>query len=193
MTDCINLSRLLNFPWTDLGWFIYQLEVRIWFWSSAAWPPTLYYLSLSTMYSRSLWRTNTIVFSVLNKPLSPLPPPQGGLIEDLWYLAILPPQHIYTEADHHCSWETSPHTAGNRLVIFHHLHSILSFSQSTCTVNYALLQTLPICSLSFANRNWNLITFGRKNLQKRTLKYNNCEFVNVWQNSKNKNCAEITD
>ena len=26
--------------WTDPGWFIYQLEVRICFWSSAAWPPT---------------------------------------------------------------------------------------------------------------------------------------------------------
>ena len=25
------------FVWTDPGWFIYQLEARIWFWSSAAW------------------------------------------------------------------------------------------------------------------------------------------------------------
>ena len=161
MTDCINLSRLLNFSLNNPGWFIYQLEVRIWFWSLAAWLPTYFYLSLSTLYSRSLWRTNTIVFSKLNKP--PPSPPQtpGGLIEDLWYLALLSPQLIYTEADHHCSWETLPHTAGNWLVISHHLHSILSFSQSTCTVN-ALFQTLPICFLSFANRNWNLIKFGRK-------------------------------
>ena len=26
--------------WTDPGWFIYQLEVRNWFWSLAAWPKT---------------------------------------------------------------------------------------------------------------------------------------------------------
>ena len=40
MIDCINESQLKNFLWTDPGWFIYQLEVRIWFWSSAARPPT---------------------------------------------------------------------------------------------------------------------------------------------------------
>ena len=54
--------------WTDPGWFIYQLEVRIWFWSSAA--KTLYVLclSFSTLCSSSLWRTDTIVVSKLNKP-----------------------------------------------------------------------------------------------------------------------------
>ena len=56
--------------WTNPGWFIYQLEVRIWFWSSGVWPPAFLYLSLSTLYSRSLWRTDTIVCSKLNKPPS---------------------------------------------------------------------------------------------------------------------------
>ena len=36
----------------------------------------LLYLSFSTLYSSSLWRTDTIVVSKLNKPL---PPPQMGL------------------------------------------------------------------------------------------------------------------
>ena len=27
-----------NYMWTDLGWFIHQLEVQICFWSSGAWP-----------------------------------------------------------------------------------------------------------------------------------------------------------
>ena len=193
MTDCINLSWLLNFPWTGLGWFIYQLEVRIWFWSSAAWPPTFFYLSLSTMYSRSLWRTNTIVFSILNKPLSPPPHPQRGLNRGFMVSSNFatpthlhrgrPPLFLRNFTSH--SWKPASN--------FPPLTFNSFITQSTCTVNHALFQTLPICSLSFANRNWNLITFGRKNLQKRTLKYNNCEFVNVWQNSKNKNCAEITD
>ena len=47
--------------WTDLGWFIYQLDIQIWFWSLAAWPPTFLYLSFFTLYSSSLWRTDTIV------------------------------------------------------------------------------------------------------------------------------------
>ena len=29
MVDCINQSQLYSFLWTDPGWFIYQLEVRI--------------------------------------------------------------------------------------------------------------------------------------------------------------------
>ena len=65
---------------THPGWFIYQLEVRIWFWSSFAWPPTLLFLSFSTLYSiNSLWRTGTIIFSKLNNPLSLLSPPSNGL------------------------------------------------------------------------------------------------------------------
>ena len=56
--------------WTDPGWFIHQLEVQIYFWSLATWPP-----SFSTLYSSSLWRTDTIVFAELNKhPLSNKPP-----------------------------------------------------------------------------------------------------------------------
>ena len=71
--------------WTDPGCFFYQLEVRIWFWSSASWPKNFLYLSFSTSYSSSLWRTDTIVFSELDKlPLpnklsikAPPPPPNG--------------------------------------------------------------------------------------------------------------------
>ena len=47
--------------WTDPGWFIYQVEV----------PPTFLYLSFSTLYSTSLGRTDTIIFSQLISP-SPL-------------------------------------------------------------------------------------------------------------------------
>ena len=66
--------------WTDPGWFIYQLEVRIWIWSSASWPKNFSYLSFSTLYSSSLWRTDTIVFSELDKlPISIKLPPQNGL------------------------------------------------------------------------------------------------------------------
>ena len=61
--------------WTDPGWFIYQLEVRIWFLSSASWPKNFLYLSFSTSYSSSLWRTDTIVFCELDKA----PPPLNGL------------------------------------------------------------------------------------------------------------------
>ena len=64
--------------WTDPGWFIHQLEVRIWFWSSAAWPPTFLYLSFSTLYFSSLWRTDTTVLPELNKPPVSIKPPSNG-------------------------------------------------------------------------------------------------------------------
>ena len=63
--------------------------------------PTFLYLSFSSLYCRSLWTTDTIIFSKLNKPrsqLSPPPPPTSngfeinkppnprGVIEDLRYL-----------------------------------------------------------------------------------------------------------
>ena len=60
---------------TDPGWLIHQLEVRICFWSSAAWPPTFLYLSFSTLNSSSLWRTDTIVFAKLVKPPVSIKPP----------------------------------------------------------------------------------------------------------------------
>ena len=63
------------------GWYIHQLEVRIWFWSSAAWPPSFLYLSFITSYSSSLWRTDTIVFSKSSKPQSKLRPPPAGLVD----------------------------------------------------------------------------------------------------------------
>ena len=49
--------------WNDPGWFIYQLEVRIRFQSSAAQPPTFLYLSFFTLYSSYLGKTNTILVS----------------------------------------------------------------------------------------------------------------------------------
>ena len=55
--------------WSDPEWFICQLEVWIWFWSLAPWCPTFLYLTFSTLYSSSLWRTDTIVLSKWNKPL----------------------------------------------------------------------------------------------------------------------------
>ena len=36
------------------------------------------FLSLSTFYSSSLWRTDTIVFAKLNKPLVSIKPPVSG-------------------------------------------------------------------------------------------------------------------
>ena len=43
------------------------------------------YLSFSTLYSSSLWRTDTRNFAELNKPPPTLSnkPPGGGVIEDL--------------------------------------------------------------------------------------------------------------
>ena len=61
--------------WTDPWWFIYQLGVQIWFWSSAAWPLTFLYLSFSPLFPSSFCRTDTIAFSKLNKPPPPAPPP----------------------------------------------------------------------------------------------------------------------
>ena len=70
--------------WTDLEWFIFQLEVRICFWSSAAWPATSCTWAFPLCILGYLWRTDTIVFSKLNKPPplkcppSLLSPPSNG-------------------------------------------------------------------------------------------------------------------
>ena len=66
------------------------MEVQIWFWSLAVWPPTFLFLNFSTLYSSSLWRIDTSFFSKLISPpspsqisllslLSPPPPPSNGL------------------------------------------------------------------------------------------------------------------
>ena len=65
------------------------MEVQIWFWSLAVWPPTFLFLNFSTLYSRSLWRIDTSFFSKLISPPSPSqisllsllspPPPSNGL------------------------------------------------------------------------------------------------------------------
>ena len=70
----ISLPSLLS-PHSRDGLLFYQLEVQIWFRSSAAWPPTFLFLSFSTLYSSSLLRTDTIVFSKLKKPPNQPPPP----------------------------------------------------------------------------------------------------------------------
>ena len=53
---------------SDLGWYFQQLEVRIFFY------PRLHNLQLLVLelfylFFYSLWRTDTIVFANLNKPL----------------------------------------------------------------------------------------------------------------------------
>ena len=66
-------SQLLNSVQTDPGWFIYQMEVQIWFWSSAAWPPTsctwAFLLYILVLYEE------LIPSSFLNW-ISPPPPPK---------------------------------------------------------------------------------------------------------------------
>ena len=88
--------------WTDPGWFIYQLGGLDLILIVGC--MTLY-LSFSTLYSSSLWRTDTIIVSKLNMPplsnrlpvsiKSPPPPqmglnkPSGGLIEDFRYVYMV--------------------------------------------------------------------------------------------------------
>ena len=60
--------------------FIHQLETLICILGCMT--SNFLYLSFSTLYYSSLWRTDTIVFAKLNIPP---PPGGGGLIEDLWY------------------------------------------------------------------------------------------------------------
>ena len=67
LIDCIKQSRLYNFVSTYPGWFIYQEEVRSWFWSSVAWPPTLK-LGFSTLDSGYLWRTDIILLPKIETP-----------------------------------------------------------------------------------------------------------------------------
>ena len=72
MVDCINQSQLLNVVWTDPG-------------SGMVYSPTgssdlflilgcmtsnFLYVSFSTLYSSTLWRTDTIVVSKLSQPPS---------------------------------------------------------------------------------------------------------------------------
>ena len=94
MTDRINQSRFQKFVWTDPGWFIYQLEVRIWLWSLAERPPTFLYLSFSicilVLYGEQ------IPLSFLNQRspqslLSPPPPPNGleiNKLPDAWGFTV---------------------------------------------------------------------------------------------------------
>ena len=64
--------------WTDPEWFIYQLDVWIWFCSSAAWSPTFLFLTVSTLYSSSYGEHH---LNEINPPLPSLlsPPPSNGL------------------------------------------------------------------------------------------------------------------
>ena len=76
--------------WTDQGWFIHQLKVRICFLSLSFF--SFIYLRFSTLYSRSLWTTDTIVFVKLNKPTPPPPPPPPHQISPPSLLDPTPPQ-----------------------------------------------------------------------------------------------------
>ena len=64
-------------------------------------------LELVALYSSSLWRTDTIVFVKLNKPLSQISPPppwnvleiikpRRGFIEDLGRRAVLLQEYVHT-------------------------------------------------------------------------------------------------
>ena len=133
----LQTTEKLRVDWSGVVYLYYQLGVRIWIWSSAAWPlasqagifrgarfsslptkynvigqawqrsvvfnwagvfgtdktraplkthvwqatgpPTFLYLSFSTLYSSSLWRTDTIVFSKISPPVSITPPPSNEL------------------------------------------------------------------------------------------------------------------
>ena len=73
----MNQPRLQNVVWTDPGWLIFtNWKIGL---DSDPWLHDLnfLYFSFSTLYSNSLWRTNTIVVSKLNKP--PPPPFQISL------------------------------------------------------------------------------------------------------------------
>ena len=61
--------------WTETEWFIYQLWKFGFRSDKGAWPPTFLYLSFSTLYSSSLRRTDTIIFSNLDKPPVSIKPP----------------------------------------------------------------------------------------------------------------------
>ena len=72
---CVDWSGMVYLPTGSLGWF----------WSSAAWPPTFLFVSFSTLYSSSLWRTATIVFSKLNNG----PLPNMSPLKRAWNIARL--------------------------------------------------------------------------------------------------------
>ena len=65
--------------WTGPGLFIHKLEIRTWFWASAAWPPTSCSWTSPLCILSFLWRTDAIVFSKLNKPPTLLSPTSKGL------------------------------------------------------------------------------------------------------------------
>ena len=71
----MNQPRLQNVVWTDPGWLIFtNWKIGL---DSDPWLNDLnfLYFRCSTLYSNSLWRTNTIVVSKLNErpPLSNKP------------------------------------------------------------------------------------------------------------------------
>ena len=97
----INQSRLFKFVWTDPGWFVHQLEARICFWSSAAWPPTsctwAFPFCILVPYGEMIPSSGlnqrsppSLLRTIKPPPHTPsnvfelnMPPRGGGLIEDL--------------------------------------------------------------------------------------------------------------
>ena len=110
MNDRLYFKINQNLMWTDhlfTNWKL--LEVRICFWSSAAWPPTSCICDFPLCILSSLWRTDTIIFVKLNEPPSQISPPsllssppnvfeinkpprEGGLINRGFTIYILSPR-----------------------------------------------------------------------------------------------------
>ena len=66
---------LIQSVWTDPEWFIYHTGSSDLFSILGCMTSNFLYLSFSTLYSSSLWRTNTFDFSKLNKLLLSNKPP----------------------------------------------------------------------------------------------------------------------
>ena len=108
MIDCINQSWLLNFVWTDPGWFFYQLEDWIVFYPRLHGLQLLVTKAFHFVFSCSLWRTDTIVFAKLNTckpPVSIKSPsnvfeinkPSGGLNRGFTVLLFHPEKRTNKE------------------------------------------------------------------------------------------------
>ena len=65
--------------WTGPGFFIHKPEIRTWFWSAAAWPPTSCSWASPLCILSFLWRSDSIVFSKLNKPRTLFSSTSNGL------------------------------------------------------------------------------------------------------------------
>ena len=102
--------------WTDPGWFVHLLEVRICFFILGCTTSNVLYLCFSTLYSSSFWRTDTIVFVKLKKAPSQISPtisikppanvfemnkpPPGGLIKYVRYVTTFSRTGLFLDRVH---------------------------------------------------------------------------------------------